>query len=382
MRAPAFGLALLLLPASAAAAPVIVPFDLVDNQLIAQVTVDGRGPFRFVLDTGGGDLITPDLAARLGLSPGGDVTFVGTGDGTVQGGVVTVPQVAVSGLVLGNEPFFTLPLDAFDRLMGIHVDGMLGYELFRRYVVRFDFAARTMTLIDPAEFKPDGAGAGMAMDSSHRTPRVKGSYDGIPGIFDIDTGDNGGLTLTGPFVALNGLRERPGKHVDVVSGAGVGGDTYARIIRGAEFELGGVSTGHPVTSLSANAAGEFASADFAGNVGTGLAERFVMTLDYPHNMLYLKPGGLVQDLDLYDRSGMALIPNPAGFEVYFVTAGGPAAEAGIRKADIVTAVDGMPATAITLDAMYRRQRGNPPGTVLHLHLADGRDVAVTLRDQI
>ncbi len=45
----------------------------------------------------------------------------------------------------------------------------------------------------------------------------------------------GGLTLTTPFVAAQRLRDRPGKHVDVVSGYGVGGETYARIVRAANW---------------------------------------------------------------------------------------------------------------------------------------------------
>src|ERR1700759_483869 len=230
LRSLAIGLFIVLLPATATAAPVVIPFTLDDNQLYADVMVDGQGPFRFILDTGGADLITPALAARLGLAPKGGVPMKGGGEATAAAGTTTLPSLQIGSLTLTQEPVFTLPLDAMETFGGVHVDGMLGYEFFHRFVTRFDFAAHTMTLFDPGAFTPDGPG--IAMTSDHRNPEVDGSYDGIPGKFDIDTGATDDLPLTSPFVAANGLKTRPGKHVDVVSGYGIGGETHARILRG------------------------------------------------------------------------------------------------------------------------------------------------------
>ncbi len=79
---------------------------------------------------------------------------------------------------------------------------------------------------------------------------------------------------------------------------------------------------------------------------------------------------------------MAIVPNAAGFEIYAVTPGGPAEAAGIKKGDIVTDVDGAPATGIALAEIRRRQRTDPPGGTITFHIADGRDAPVVLRDQI
>ena len=35
---------------------------------------------------------------------------------------------------------------AFPSIEGIRVDGMVGFELFRRFAVRLDYGARTMTI--------------------------------------------------------------------------------------------------------------------------------------------------------------------------------------------------------------------------------------------
>jgi hypothetical protein len=384
MRAPLAGLVVLLLSVPASAAPVTVPFEMIGNELYVTATVDGKGPFRFLLDTGAVDIVSESLAAQLGLALGGDVRVRGTGDKSVQSATVTVPSLNVGDATLSGETFYVLSLDPIEALAGVHADGILGYQFFHRTVTRFDFAAHTITLTDPAAFQPDGAGTAIPMTSAHNTPEIAGTYDGIPGTFDIDTGDNGGLTLTTPFVAANHLRDRPGKYVDVVSGYGVGGNTFARVIRGGELVLGGVKVGHPVTDLSGNTGGVFGQGAFSGNIGVDVVKRFAMTLDYAHGTLYLAPrsGPPDSDLDAYDRAGMAIIPNAAGFAIYAVTRGGPAEAAGIKQGDIVTAVDGAPATGIALPTIHQRQRADPVGTKIIFHLADGRDVAVTLRDQI
>jgi hypothetical protein len=386
MRARLAGLFVLLLTVPAIAAPITVPFEAIDNQLYVSVTVDGHGPFRFMLDTGAVDVVAQSLTVQLGLKTGAGVTVHGTGDGTAQSGIAAVPSVTVGGVTLTGENFYVLSLDPIEALAGVHVDGILGYEFFRRYVTHFDFDTRTITLTDPADFKPDGADTPMPMTSVHNTPEIAGTYDGIAGTFDIDTGDSGGLTLTTPFVATHQLRDRAGKYVDVVSGFGVGGETYARIVRGAELVLGTVPVGHPVTDLSSNTGGAFGAGAFSGNIGVDVVKRFAMTLDYVHGTLYLAPRkGAVDDIDTYDRTGMAIVPNAAGFEVYAVTKGGPAEAAGIRKGDIVIAVDGAPASGITLSAIHERQRTDPPGSTIAFTVRrDGKpmDLKVTLHDQI
>jgi hypothetical protein len=95
MRAAPAGLLVLLLSAPAVAAPIVVPFEMVDNQLYVRVTVDGQGPFRFMLDTGAVDIVAQSLTTKLGLDTGAGVTVRGTGNGTAQSGIVTVPSVTV-----------------------------------------------------------------------------------------------------------------------------------------------------------------------------------------------------------------------------------------------------------------------------------------------
>jgi len=61
----------------------VVPIFVENGQVIVDVTINGRGPFPMMLDTGGVETVTPEAAAALGLEVEGDGTALGSGEGAV-----------------------------------------------------------------------------------------------------------------------------------------------------------------------------------------------------------------------------------------------------------------------------------------------------------
>ena len=59
------------------------PFQLINNHIYANVLLNGRGPFLFIFDTGGVNLVTPSIAAQLGLKTEGKREGSGSGSGHV-----------------------------------------------------------------------------------------------------------------------------------------------------------------------------------------------------------------------------------------------------------------------------------------------------------
>jgi S1-C subfamily serine protease len=135
--------------------------------------------------------------------------------------------------------------------------------------------------------------------------------------------------------------------------------------------------------LTTDTGGSSAEEDLAGNIGGGTLKRFVVTFDYERSVMYLKPvKGAVADLDTFDRAGMWFNRDAQGFKVVDVTAGTPAAEAGIAKNDIITAVDGKPASSFDLPSLRQRLRNDAPGTAVTFAVRGKGDVKVILRDLI
>ena len=88
------------------------------------------------------------------------------------------------------------------------IAGFLGYELFKRFAVRLDYAHEELTLTPLAWFAPDGHGTAVPLMFTQKTPEVEGAVDGIPGRFMVDTGNNSSVVLMGPFVESHGLATR------------------------------------------------------------------------------------------------------------------------------------------------------------------------------
>ncbi|MBS0472209.1 MAG: aspartyl protease family protein [Proteobacteria bacterium] len=363
---------------------VTFPFQLIANHIYADVTINGKGPYNFIFDTGGVNLINPELAKELGIKLEGTSEARGAGDASMEASLARVDRIDVGGARIDNQVFIALALDALYPADGVHMRGMVGYETFRRFVTRIDYGAKTVTLTDPKFFDPKDAGTPIHIAFAGNAVIVSGSYEGVPGKFQIDTGARSALTLNGPYVAANDLLAKAGKGVDAVDGWGVGGPSRAHVVRGGPLVIGkDVTVQSTVVGFGTDKAGAFADPSLSGNIGGGVLKRFVVTFDYANNTMYLKPvTQTVTDLDTFDRFGAWINIGKDGLDVVAVTANGPAAAAGLKQGDVITAIDGKAASDIVLPDLRERFRDEAPGTVVSVALKDGRTLKVTLKDQI
>ncbi len=365
------------------AAETSLPFRLINNHIYADVKVNGKGPFLFIFDTGGVNLLTPPTAAELDLKVEGKLQANGAGSGHMQAGFTKVAALSLAAASIDNQVFMVLPLDAMSDVEGVDETGMVGFETFRRFVTRIDYGTGTVTLIRPDAFDPKDAGTPIAIAFNGNTIEAKAAFDGIPGNFTIDTGSRASLTLNGPFVVKNDLRAKAPKGVEAVTGWGVGGPSRAFVTRGHALRLDGYDIAGSVVEMSTDKGGAFSDAASAGNIGAGILKRYVVTLDYGRSLMYLKSvAGTVADLDTFDRAGMWINNSAKGFEVVDVTKGSPAKKAGLMKGDVITAVDGKPANTVKLYELRQRLRDDAPGTKVDFTLASGKTVTVTLKDLI
>jgi len=353
-------------------AAVEVPFELSDGHVFVLVTLEGKR-VRMLLDSGGNNVLVPGVAASVGATREG-----GTGPGDL--GVARVARMGIGGLVLEQQAFATLDLASFlRRVEGMDdIGGVLGAELFRRVVVQFDYTRSRLTLHDPARYRHAGGGTTLPIAPPGRTPRVQGAVDGVTGVFRVDTGNRGSLTLAQTFAAANGIADRH-RGVDAVYGASVSGPLRATIARTASLTLGDIDIAGPVTAIVASDSGALADPDVAGSIGNGILRRFDVVFDLPHGSLHLTRNASFAGADVHDRAGLWVERGERGFEVVDVVAGGPAAQAGLTPGNVIVAVDGVRASATTLASLRSALRG-APGRKVRLAIEGGGVKVVTLRD--
>jgi membrane-associated protease RseP (regulator of RpoE activity) len=361
------------------------PFKLINNHIYADVSVDGKGPYQFIFDTGGVNLLTPPLAKELNLKSEGQMQGNGAGAGHMDVGMTKVDSLQLGDAMVKDQIFAVIPLNEMSVTEGVPIPGMVGYETFRRFVTRVDYGTGTITLIRPDAFDPKDAGVAIPVVFDGNTIEVQAIYKGATGKFTIDTGARSSVTFNGPFAAKYNLA-KDGKGIDAVTGWGIGGPTRSVALRGDALSIGPMTIKGPVVELSTDKGGDFAAGSIAGNIGAGILKRYIVTLDYEHSTIYLKPvTRAVADLDTFDRAGLWINESDDGYKVVDVTKDAPSDTAGLKVGDDIVAVDGKPAKSVPLYEVRKQLRDEAPGTVVTFTVKRGGDtksVAVTLRDLI
>jgi hypothetical protein len=132
-----------------AAVPVQVEFAPRRPAVIVQVTVNGAGPFAFVLDTGAAaTILSTGVARRAGLIPGRAVSLSG-GGGRARGVGAVAREISAGGT--RRRAMRVVVADVLDLASaetGMRLDGILGAPFFARGVLTIDYPRRAMWIDD------------------------------------------------------------------------------------------------------------------------------------------------------------------------------------------------------------------------------------------
>lgn len=338
---------------------ISIPFELVHRHIVVKVSVNKSAPLPFLLDTGATQAIVKlERAKELNLKLGGPVIAGGAGAGRATGAFVQSAQWTMPGVPGFSQPLtLALPLTNLAIGLGQDIDGIIGGEFIRQFVVELDYQARRITLHDKGRFQYSGSGETLPLQFDRNGhPFVKAEITpvgGAPiaGLFQLDVGSGAAVVLHTPFVAHNQLPGRDLPTVPVVGGMGAGGEVTGQTGRVAELKIGTFRLSRPFAMFSTDRAGAFANPDLAGNIGAQIASRFRIFLDYGRSRLILERSPTFADP--FDRafSGMAVRaegPDYRTFRIKQVADRSPATEVGLRAEDIITAIDGRQASDLTL----------------------------------
>lgn len=124
------------------------------NRMTVPVTVNGQGPFHFVIDTGADrTVISKELAEQLALPKHGTARLHAMG-GSAQVNIVKIDRIQVSSKVTKKVNAAALPRKY------IGADGLIGIDSLKGQRIVMDFQAGTMTLQaseTPEDDVPEGS---------------------------------------------------------------------------------------------------------------------------------------------------------------------------------------------------------------------------------
>jgi predicted aspartyl protease len=349
--------------ASATAAVTRVPIEVTNNHVYVAVCAGTRA-LDFLLDTGAApSFFDLGTAKSLGAELGQAFTAYGAGAGTVAGARLRNMPVVLAGTDVMVTLSSAIDFSSLTPREGRVIEGVLGHDFLERFVVTIDYAGGELRLQDRRTFRDDPATSipiTFVGNHPHVAAEIRLADGGTArGTFVVDVGSSLALGLARPFVEQHRLRTRVGKTVRRPGGGGVGGPADADYGRIPFLRIGGVEVRDVVTLMFGENAGVFSGNEsWGGNIGSDILRRFVVTFDYQGRRMFLAPHARTAEPFESDMSGGTFVGNAGLTQILvdFVVPGTAAAEAGLRKGDVVTAVDGQPIGPRSLLDLRQRLR--------------------------
>ena len=357
---------------------VTVPFApefTTSGYIPVEVRINGKGPYTFVIDTGAGaSIIRQDIAVALGLPIIAKGRITTGSNAKAAAKIRTANTLQIGAAALNNVTLYAVDLPA--EFSG---EGILGADFLAQFIVTVDYEHQRVTLTIPDKFTYNGKATPLPFTfDEDGSPFIAASIEGIPGQFMLDSGSNAGMDLSQSFVQKRHLRDKFPRHIETLGGvelAGTPGTVWDA--RADTVILGEAPSVHNVIVSLTNSA-------YAGDgiIGSKVLRQFTLTVDWPHRRFYLEKNRLYGQKTAYNRAGF--VPRPARdcFEIVFVMANSPAADAGLKVGDRLMEIAGQPAKNWTFLKLRELVHGEPGAKLPLIVERDGKTIALvlTLRD--
>ncbi len=367
-----------------------VKFQLINNLIIVPLEVNGVA-LTFVLDSGVSKPILFNLTDKdsVPINNVSEVTIRGLGDGEPMKALSSKGNTFKLGKAKNYNQDLYVVLDKginFSTSLGIPVHGILGYDLFRDFVVEVNYHSKNIKLYDPSLYNPTNRAKSKSQTLPISIERRKAYVEGkvlmndaedVPVKLLVDTGSSDALWL---FHAPEKGLDIPEKHYEDYLGRGLSGDIFGKRtkvngIKIGDFELKDAKAAFPYRE-SFGFIKNFG--DRNGSVGGEILKRFNIIFDYSRNQVTFKKNGYFKTPFQYNLAGIELQHNglryiaesladangvvrndDASFGnvqillenktrlslvpeiiVSSIRAGSPAEEAGLQEGDVILAVNG------------------------------------------
>lgn len=291
-----------------------VPFDLVNNLVVIPVQVNGK-ELSFLLDTGVNYTLLFSLSDTdsleinnvspvkiKGLGGGGDIQALKSLNNEVRIGEATDTDHTI--FVIFDQRI------NFSPRMGVPVHGVIGFDFFKKFVVRTEYKSEVITFYDPKSYdkvcrscaqfdlklyqgKPY---VDLLAGTPHRTETVT---------LLVDSGASDALWL---FDEAIGISEDPPNYFEDFLGLGLSGGVFGKRsklphVTLGKYRLERVNVSYP-DSLALKNLETFAERD--GTLGSDILRRFTVVMDYPGRKMTLRRNRFYNDPFHYNMAGITL----------------------------------------------------------------------------
>jgi len=234
------------------------------------------------------------------------------------------------------------------HMLGIPVHGLIGFNLFKDYIVEIDYSNEKLTLHRPEYYKYRDRRRDIVLPLHLegnkpfvRTSIVTDDLEEIPVKLLVDTGASDALWLS---EKSDERLELPEKHIETFLGKGLNGNVYGAKGRVDGIWVGPLILSQPIVAYPNSELIDqlISSNDRNGTLGAEILRRFIVTIDYRNSRLTLRPTHRVRDDFNHNMSGMEVINPMPGLPVFTITdirEDSPAYHAGLKENDQILSLN-------------------------------------------
>ena len=351
---------------------VTIPFKMVNNLIIVPMFINGSDTMRFILDTGVESVLITELTQRdsLNLLYVRKINIRGLGLGEeIEAFQSYGNNFEFSGIVGKNIDMLILKQDIFflSSKLGMEVHGLIGYDIFKSFIVEIDYDKQLLTLHNPARVKRKKLkGVVFPLSIENTKPYLHASItqddsSKIDVKLIIDTGASHSISLDKTDSSLIKI---PLQTIESYLGKGLSGDIKGKIgrilaLKLADFQLKDIAASYPDEIYTKNVVGV---GHRNGNLGADVLKRFHVIFDYQSKQLLLRPSQQFKKPFNYNMSGLDVGTPLPGLPLYViagVTTHSPAHEAGLQQNDQIMTIDGTNVSQYTLNDILELFQSKP-----------------------
>jgi len=331
---------------------VIVPMRLKDGRIELDVSVDGRAPVPFVLDTGAhGSVVDLAWAKDAGLTLAGDARIGSPGGGGLDGKRVTMGRLDIGGLHVQDVPGVAFAPWPFPPSPAM-ARGVLSPYGLAGLLVEIDYPAKRVVFRKGALSEPDGKEV-FGWDRARGLPEIPITVAGKTVAAHLDSGASAGLSLPDKLATelpLASPLQEVGRARLV---------DRELVVRGAKLD-GDVRIGRYVL--------ERPEVDFVdigldlANVGPMILNQLTIVLDPAQNRLRLvgPADGRLIAAARPKRYGMKFVaPEATPLEIAQVVPGGRADKGSLRAGDRIVSINGRAVSEMNGDERAEAMKRSP-----------------------
>jgi len=349
-----------------------IPYVMDDNgNELLKVSVNNSPPLNFTIDTGSDvfAILTARQAKNLGLVPRNNYKVgIAANIGEIEAATIPSANLTMPGVEALNQRIeVIISEESVDNESKI--DGVLGFQFLKRFIVEIDYEAHTLSLFGPDKYQYKGTGQVIPIKIKDGSPMIRlkmttTSGKSIEDYFEVDNGMGATLLLRTPAVKKYGLLSET-QTIQAPIDIEAGGEYKRKFGRLRSVQLGRYIIENPTVSLSENVEGE------GGIIGEEILRRFKVIFDFSHHRMILEPNSHFREPYEEDMSGISLTPEEIDgtkfFRIRQVVANTAGSEAGLQAGDLITAIDGQPAATLT------------EGHIERMFTQDGKEFSLSIK---